>query len=123
MTIARAAALMTLCAGLAVTVSGQATDSLSVEITSPEAGSYVGLTPLRADVTPPTGVTSVTFFVDGRQTCTVAQPPFECAGTRRQTIVEHQVRVVASRAAGPRRAHVRPKASQYTRRSTSMRSR
>ena len=65
----------------------------SVQITSPEAGSYVtGVTLLSADVDPATGVNSATFFVDGRQTCTVTQAPYECEWNAGQNVSEHQIR-------------------------------
>lgn len=87
----------------------------SVQIVSPEAGTYVsGPTLLRADVDPPSAVASITFFVDGRQTCVVTQPPFECQWDAGENVVEHQIRVVASTGTGGRIARaMRTKGLQY----------
>jgi VWFA-related protein len=75
----------------------------SIEIVSPEAGSYVsGPTLLQLEVVPPTAVSSVTFFVDGRQTCTVAQAPYECEWQAGPNVDEHQIRAVAALATGGR---------------------
>ena len=57
---------------------------------------------LRAVVDPPSAVTRVTFFVDGREVCVVIQPPFECDWNAGPDVAERQVRVVATLATGNR---------------------
>ena len=61
-----------LCSATIVTaLSAQSPAPPSVQITSPEAGTYVsGLTFLRAAVDPSAAVSSVTFFVDEGTRCT-----------------------------------------------------
>src|SRR4051794_30546929 len=72
-------------------------------ILSPADDSYVsGETILRANVDPPDAASAVIFFVDGRQQCVVAAAPFECEWDAGRTIAEHQLRVVATLAAGGR---------------------
>jgi VWFA-related protein len=74
-----------------------------LQIVSPSDGSFTsGRTVLGAEVEPATAATSVVFFVDGRQVCTVAKPPFECAYDAGSTIVERQIRAVANLASGGR---------------------
>ena len=87
-----------------------------LQVLSPADGSFVsGAVPLRAEVQPADAVTSVVFFVDGRQLCTVVQPPFECAWDAGSAIVEHQVRVVANLVGGGRIVRpVRTKGVAYT---------
>ncbi len=70
-------------------------------IASPESGAYLsGMTLLRAEIDPPDAVSGITFFVDGRQACAITQAPFECEWDAGSRIVEHQVRAVATLAAG-----------------------
>jgi VWFA-related protein len=87
-----------------------------LRVLSPAEDSFVsGAVPLRAEVQPAGAVASVVFFVDGRQLCTVVQPPFECAWDAGSTIVEHQVRVVANLVGGGRIVRpVRTKGVAYT---------
>src|SRR3712207_4098904 len=50
-----------------------------VQIESPDASQFIsGPTPIRATVQPETGITGVSFFVDGRQVCEFGAPPFAC---------------------------------------------
>ena len=86
-----------------------------VQITSPEAGAYLsGDTVLQADVVPSTGVVNVTFYVDGRQTCTVPERPYECDWNAGSNVDEHQIRVVVALADGARIARtVRTKGLGY----------
>jgi len=75
--------------------------ALSVRILSPTADSYMsGSTMLRAQVEPADAAVVVSFFVDGRQVCTVARTPYECDWDAGRAIVEHRVRVVAASADG-----------------------
>src|SRR5690348_12828730 len=61
-----------------------------VEISSPTPDAYVsGATMLRAQVDAGLDVQSVTFFVDGRQFCSVNAPPFECEWEAGSTISAH----------------------------------
>jgi VWFA-related protein len=69
----------------------------TLKIVSPADGSLIsGPVDLRANVDPSENVSSVVFFVDSRQVCTVTVPPFECRWDAGAVIVEHQVRVVAN---------------------------
>jgi VWFA-related protein len=61
-----------------------------------------GQTTLTAGVDPASAAASVEFFIDGRQTCEVAQPPFECQWDAGPEVVEHQVRLVVNLVAGGR---------------------
>ena len=75
--------------------------ALSVRILSPAADSYVsGSTVLRAQVDPADATVVVSFFVDGRQVCTLAKVPYECEWYAGRAIVEHRIRVVAAGADG-----------------------
>jgi Ca-activated chloride channel homolog len=75
----------------------------SVEITSPKAGTYAnGPTTLHANIDPPSDVASVTFFVDGRQHCTVTESPYECEWDAGENVTEHQIRVVVGLTGGSR---------------------
>jgi len=75
--------------------------ALSVRILSPVADSYVsGATVLRAQVEPVDAPVIVSFFVDGRQVCSVAKAPYECEWYAGRAIVEHRIRVVAASADG-----------------------
>jgi VWFA-related protein len=100
------AILLAVAAGLdaltAVLVA-QAPAAPTLAILSPPPDSYLsGQNTMRASVDPPDSATAVTFFVDGRQTCVVPAPPFECEWDAGRTITEHQIRVVATLAAGGR---------------------
>ena len=86
-----------------------------IAILSPGADAYVsGPTLLRARVEPPEAAASLTFFVDGRQICSMPSPPWECDWDAGATIAEHQVRAVASLRGGGRLVTtVRTKAVGY----------
>lgn len=72
-------------------------------ILSPAAGAYVsGPTLLRARIDPPEAAASLTFFIDGRQVCTVPGAPWDCDWDAGATIAEHQVRAVVSLRGGGR---------------------
>jgi Ca-activated chloride channel homolog len=101
--------ILALFAGLSIAVSaqtptdGSAPPSPQLTILSPTEGAYVsGETVLRAELTPAEAASAVVFFVDGRQLCVVPAAPFECDWDAGRTIVEHQIRVVATLAAGGR---------------------
>jgi Ca-activated chloride channel family protein len=84
-------------------LAAQAPSSPQLSIIAPESGAYLsGQTTLRATLDPPDAATAVIFFIDGRQICVVPAPPFECDWDAGRTIVEHQIRVVATLAAGGR---------------------
>ncbi len=87
-----------------------------VEILSPSPDSYVtGPTALRARVEPAEAVASLIFFVDGRQVCVLAKPPFECDWDPGASIREHQVRLVVNLNGGGRQVQtVRTKALDFS---------
>jgi Ca-activated chloride channel family protein len=75
----------------------------SLRILSPDPDAFIsGRVELRAQVNPLDAATTVLFYVDGRQVCSVVQPPYECSWEAGPTINEHQVRVVANLAGGGR---------------------
>jgi VWFA-related protein len=86
-----------------------------VQILDPQTTTFVsGPTPLRATIEPPTGVTTVTFFVDGRQVCELGAAPFECQWDAGHDVVAHQIRVVASLEGGGRVVRtIRTRGLQY----------
>ncbi len=68
---------------------------------APADGSFIsGSTVLRAEIEPGGAASNVVFFVDGRQVCTRAVPPFECIWDFGSAILEHQIRVRANLARG-----------------------
>ena len=74
-----------------------------VHITSPATDEFMsGLTQLRAHVEPDGAASSLVFFVDGRQVCSVAAQPFQCDWDAGEAVREHQVRAVANLSAGGR---------------------
>src|SRR5512143_2445514 len=78
-----------------------ASPSLSVSAPLPDA--YVsGPATIDAAAEPAGTVSSVAFFVDGRVVCTVQRPPFQCAFDAGPTVIEHQLRVVATFTGGDR---------------------
>ena len=91
---------------------------LELRILAPVAEAYVsGPTLLRARVDPPEAVQGLTFFVDGRQMCALTRPPFDCDWDAGDAVGEHQIRAVATLAAGGRLVQtVRTKAIGYTER-------
>jgi Ca-activated chloride channel family protein len=90
-------------AGAAMASAQAAAAPSRVAIATPTADSYVsGVSALRAEVDPPAAVSNVVFFVDGRQTCEVAEAPFECAWDAGPQVAAHQVRLVVNLADGSR---------------------
>ena len=74
-----------------------------VDITSPSADAFVsGATVLRAFVVPSDQVSRVTFFVNGRQVCALAAPPFECEWNAGPAVAEHQIRLAVDLTDGRR---------------------
>ena len=74
-----------------------------VVITSPSASAYIsGVTPLRAVIDPSVTVQNVTFFVDGRQFCSLTEPPFECEWDAGSVISAHLIRLVVQPVGGDR---------------------
>jgi Ca-activated chloride channel family protein len=83
------------CAVLSASLAAQTQAKL--QILSPADGSLVsGPTVIRAEVDPTSIASSVVFFVDGRQVCTVTAVPFECHWDAGSAIAGHQIRVVAN---------------------------
>jgi Ca-activated chloride channel family protein len=107
------------CAALTMALYAQPPgDGATLRILSPGEDAYVsGPTLLRARVEPPAAVTGITFFVNGRQACTLTALPFECEWDAGQAITEHQVRAVATLKGGGRLVQtVRTKSVGYTER-------
>lgn len=74
-----------------------------VAITSPSATAYIsGVTPLRAAIDPALPVQNVTFFVDGRQFCSLTEPPFDCEWDAGSVISAHLIRLVVQPERGDR---------------------
>jgi len=90
----------------------------TLAIEAPTADTYVsGATVLRANVEPPDGAATLTFFVDGRQACVLKSPPWQCDWDAGARIAEHQVRAVATLKDGARLVRtVRTKTVGYTER-------
>jgi VWFA-related protein len=106
------------CAAVAIlSARGPASDA-EIKILAPEEGSYVsGPTRLWARVEPEGAASAVAFFVDGRQICVLPDAPYECEWDAGRTVVEHQVRAVATLRAGGRVVHtLRTKALGYVER-------
>jgi Ca-activated chloride channel family protein len=101
-----------------VAAAQASSDGPQLTILSPERDAYVsGPTLLRATIDPPDAAAAVTFFVDGRQVCMLASPPWECDWDAGATIAEHQVRAVVSLRGGGRIVQtVRTKAVGYSER-------
>jgi Ca-activated chloride channel family protein len=79
------------------------TQSASVQIASPTADSYLsGPTTLTVVVDQTLAPASVIFFADGRQTCVVSKPPFDCVWDAGAGIASHQIRVVVNLQDGQR---------------------
>src|SRR4051812_7046326 len=83
---------------------GSASDALpSARILSPEPNSFLtGVVTLSALVDVSAPVTSVTFFVDGRQVCIITARPFECEWEAGSDVVAHQIRAVFNLPEGDR---------------------
>ena len=80
-----------------------ATPASPVVINSPAADAYVsGVTALRASLDPSIVPRNVTFFVDGRQFCSLDEPPFECDWDAGSTISAHLIRLVVTPTDGDR---------------------
>jgi Ca-activated chloride channel family protein len=74
-----------------------------VTIASPSADAYIsGVTKLRASIDDGVTPQTVTFFVDGRQFCSLTEPPFECDWDAGSTISAHLIRLVVQPAEGDR---------------------
>jgi len=102
--------------GLASYARTQTDGAASLKVISPAEGSFIsGPITLRAQLDSATAPSSVVFFVDGKQICTVTAEPFECAWDAGPQITSHQVRVVANIVAGSRVVStVRTKGVGYT---------
>src|SRR5262245_2002611 len=90
---------------LAAAVAAQAPAAAApvFEIRFPAGDTFLtGPVVLSTVVDPPSAVTRVNFFVDGREVCVVTQPPFECDWNAGPDVAERQVRVVATLANGKR---------------------
>ena len=88
----------------------------TLRILAPAADSYAsGAVMIRAALEPPTAdVERMTFFVDGRQVCTVESEPYQCEWNAGTQLREHVFRVVAHLKGGSRIAEsVRTKGSEY----------
>jgi VWFA-related protein len=100
---AAAVALVAPCARMPLLAAEGPSVVPQLTIRSPEADVYVsGKITLQATLTPPEAASAIVFFVDGRQVCVVAAAPAECEWDAGRSIKEHQVRVVATLAAGGR---------------------
>jgi VWFA-related protein len=74
-----------------------------VIISSPAAEAYIsGVTMVRVAIDASVAVQSVQFFVDGRQLCSMTEPPFECEWDAGSTISAHLIRVVVTPDSGER---------------------
>ncbi|HKT79252.1 MAG TPA: VWA domain-containing protein [Vicinamibacterales bacterium] len=89
-----ALAFLTLWQMLCVPVSAQNPVSQPrVTIVAPQASSYLaGKVELHGEVSPADTVSSVSFFVDGRQVCVIAERPYVCFWEAGREVREHQVR-------------------------------
>jgi len=77
--------------------------SSELRIVSPPRDSYLsGPTRLEAEVAPATDLKTLTFFVDGRQVCSITQAPLEGEWDAGSTVAAHQVRAVAAFSGGRR---------------------
>jgi Ca-activated chloride channel homolog len=95
--------LHTLAAIGAISVCAGAAQEPTLQITWPPADSIVsGPTRLEAVITPPVNVQSVTFFVNGRLTCTSERVPFGCSWNPGDVVRGYHIRVVAVLADGRR---------------------
>jgi VWFA-related protein len=75
----------------------------AVAIASPSAETYLsGPTKLAASIEPALVVQNVTFFVDGRQLCSIAEAPFECEWDAGPTVSAHLIRMVVTPVEGER---------------------
>jgi len=75
----------------------------AVRILTPQPNSFAtGVVRLSAESDESVRVASVTFFVDGRQVCTLDQAPFECEWDAGSEVNAHQIRAVFALAEGDR---------------------
>jgi VWFA-related protein len=85
------------------TATPPVTPASPAAISSPDADAFLsGPTMLRAAIDPTLTTDSVTFFVDGRQLCSLTEPPFECEWDAGTTISAHLIRLVVQPAGGQR---------------------
>jgi Ca-activated chloride channel family protein len=97
------AALLAVAVGGPPIASAQPPSRPQVHIVSPASDEFMsGLTQLRARVEPDGAASSLVFFVDGRQVCSVSTPPFQCDWDAGDAVRAHQVRAVANLSAGGR---------------------
>jgi Ca-activated chloride channel family protein len=74
-----------------------------LRIVSPPPDSYLsGQTRLQAEVEPSNDLKTLTFFVDGRQVCSLTKAPLECEWDAGSAVAAHQVRAVAAFSGGGR---------------------
>jgi VWFA-related protein len=79
------------------------TPASPVAITSPTADAYLsGTVLLKAAVYATIPIRTVTFFIDGRQLCSLTEPPFECEWDAGSTISAHLIRLVVAPVEGDR---------------------
>jgi Ca-activated chloride channel homolog len=120
MNITAAGTLAAALAGAGVCALAQAPtpSATALRIVSPEGGAYVsGRTLLQARIEPDGTQATVTFFVDGRQVCTLIHAPFECEWDAGPAIGEHQVRAVGAILGGGRLVQtIRTKGVSYNER-------
>jgi VWFA-related protein len=90
----------------AVSIAAGQGAALSLRIASPEEGAYLsGPSRLIAIVEPAAAarqISSVTFFADAQQICSIPVPPYECTWDAGAGVTEHQIRVVAALKSGGR---------------------
>jgi Ca-activated chloride channel homolog len=95
--------LAALLAAAPTAASAQSTPLEAVRILSPEPNSFAaGIVPLHAEADPGVPLAGVSFYVDGRQICTVNTAPFSCEWDAGSDVVAHQVRAVFSMKDGER---------------------
>jgi Ca-activated chloride channel homolog len=96
----KALSFTTLAAGIAITIGLSAGQPPSLQITSLGPDTVVsGATRIEIATTPPEvmrTIETITFFVDGRVTCTVEAPPFACSWDPGDVVRGHHIRVVAT---------------------------
>ena len=82
------------------------TNAPSLRIIAPADDSYVsGTVHLQAAIAPLAAlreIAGITFYVDGRFVCRLEREPFECDWDVGETVIDHQIRVVAMLAGGGR---------------------
>lgn len=102
---------------LAARARRQAPDA-TIRIVSPGDDAYIsGGLLLRALLDPPGAardIARVDFYADGKLVCRIDALPYECEWDAGEMVVEHQVRVVATRLDGTRLVHnVRTRGTEY----------